>query len=636
MYGSRDGGNTWVRVAHIANRDDLVIDHIVVDTRNPKRLIVGAYCFHKPDGGLFISEDGGVTWYEQAQMSGQSIRSLARSSSDPNQLVAGTLQGVYRSTDDGRHWGLISPEGSTEIHEVESIAIDPTDPNVIYAGTWHLPWKTTDGGQHWENMKNGIIEDSDVFSIIIDPTDSKIVYASACSGIYKSVDAGGEFRGGVTVNKTQGIPSSSRRTRKLAQDPEHLETVYAGTTEGLFRTIDGGVHWDRMTSTDMIINDVYVDPKNTNHVLLATDRGGVFSSFDGGVSFEMSNRGFSNQQVTAFTADPRNAASVYVGLVNDKLAGGVFKSSDGGVSWEQTSTGLGGRDVFSLLNTSDGTLLAGTAHGVFRLEDGLWTDSSSLPADAGAEAAPDTAVAKPAPKPAAKAHTVLVHGRRVVVHAKPKVEAVKQAVPHAPKRLDSVVYSMVATDHSLYAGTADGLMRGDFSGANWQPVSSLSMPETRFVAVSKKIVMVAGLKRIALSMDDGATWDPVALPADLTQIAAISVDELNNLWVGGREGAYYSTDFGLTWKTLRNLFITQVDGIFYDAAGHRVLVTAANTTFAFAVSLPEYKVSYWDSGWNLRFVRPVGDHLIGATLYDGMVLQPRMVDSSFPGEKAGK
>jgi hypothetical protein len=41
--------------------------------------------------------------------------------------------------------------------------------------------------------------------------------------------------------------------------------------------------------------------------------------------------------------------------------------------------------------------------------------------------------------------------------------------------------------------------------------------------------------------------------------------------------------------------------------------------------VPDGKVTYWDSGWKLRFARPVGDHLIGATLYDGVVVQPVMV-----------
>ncbi|MES2393177.1 MAG: hypothetical protein V4555_16160 [Acidobacteriota bacterium] len=634
MYGSKDGGASWTRIAHIAHRNDLVIDHILVDARNPRRLMVGAYCVDRPDGGLFISEDGGTTWYEQAQMHGQSIRSLARSESNRNMLVAGTLQGVFRSMDNGTHWTLISPSGSMELHEVESIAIDPSDPQVIYAGTWHLPWKTTDGGEHWVNIKDGIIDDSDVFSIIVDPANPQIVYASACSGIYKSVDGGALFKGGVGVNKGQGIPSSARRTRKLAQDPQHLNTVYAGTTEGLYRSIDGGDGWQRMTSPDIIINDVYVDPKDTNHVLLATDRGGVYSSFDGGVTFLPSNTGFSAQQVAAFASDPRNAATVHVGLVNDKETGGVFTSRDGGVSWQQNSYGLGGRDVFSLATTSDGTLLAGTGHGVFRLQDGQWTDSSGLE---GATAAIPAAPSQDPPPPPAP-HVRPTSGRRgrpVPHKLVPRKTVPVKALP-VVKRLDTVVYAMVTNDHETFAGTSDGLMRGDASGGNWKPVASLPMPETRFIALQKSTVMAATLKRIELSMDDGATWDPVALPAELTQIASISMDGMNNLWVGGREGVFYSTDYGMSWKTLHNLFVTQVDGLFYDALGHRVLVTASNSTFAFVVRLPDYHVSFFDAGWNLRFVRPVGDHLIGATLYDGMVLQPRMVDSGFGETAAAK
>jgi hypothetical protein len=44
--------------------------------------------------------------------------------------------------------------------------------------------------------------------------------------------------------------------------------------------------------------------------------------------------------------------------------------------------------------------------------------------------------------------------------------------------------------------------------------------------------------------------------------------------------------------------------------------------------VPTLRVTTWDTGWNLRFVRPVGDYLVGATMFDGIVVQPRMVDSS--------
>ena len=54
---------------------------------------------------------------------------------------------------------------------------------------------------------------------------------------------------------------------------------------------------------EVIVNDVYVDPKDSSRVLLATDRGGVLYSHDGGASFDASNNGFSARQVDAFAAD---------------------------------------------------------------------------------------------------------------------------------------------------------------------------------------------------------------------------------------------------------------------------------------------------------------------------------------------
>jgi hypothetical protein len=59
-----------------------------------------------------------------------------------------------------------------------------------------------------------------------------------------------------------------------------------------------------------------------------------------------------------------------------------------------------------------------------------------------------------------------------------------------------------------------------------------------------------------------------------------------------------------------------------------MLITAnSSTTFAFAVHLPDKTVRYWNTGWNLKLMRPVGNHMVGATLFDGVVIQPEMVDS---------
>src|ERR1017187_10348810 len=376
LYESLDGGASWHRLSKLDSSDDLILDHIVVDEANPATIYVATWRVDQADGGLRLSRDSGRSWSVVAGLHGQSIRAFAQAPSAPEILYAGTLEGVFRSSDAGASWTLISPPGSQEIHEVESLAIDPLDPDVVYAGTWHLPWKTTDGGKNWQSIKEGIVDDSDVFSIIIDPASPNMVFASACSGIYKSADGGGLF------HAVEGIPSAARRTRVLKQDPLNYIVVYAGTTEGLYKSVDGGNSFALMTEPDAIVNDVYVDPQDTNHVLLATDRGGVLRSEDAASSFTAANQGFSGRKVEALLVDSGNPARLYAGVVNDKKYGGVFVSNNGGERWEQIADGLDGRDVFALAESPEETILAGTNHGIFVLESDAtgasWSPRSTI------------------------------------------------------------------------------------------------------------------------------------------------------------------------------------------------------------------------------------------------------------------
>ncbi len=609
IYESKNGGTDWKRLAWLGKRDDLALDSIVVDTSNSKHLVVGAWVFGSTDGGLYSSKDGGVNWENDADMRGQSIRALTAAPSDPKILVAGTLKGVYRSTDGGEHWSLISPEGSQEIHEVESIAIDPVNPQIIYAGTWHLPWKTIDGGANWTSIKQGIIEDSDVFSIIVDPKDSNVVYASACSGIYRSQNAGEKFL------KIQGIPSTARRTRVLMQDPKNLNIVFAGTTEGLFRTGDSGATWLRTTGPELIVNDVYVDPSNTNRVLLATDHGGVLASNDGGYSFLPANKGFSARQITSYIADAAHPATIYVGVVNDKAWGGVFVSDNGGLTWSQKSAGLNGQDVFALEQASDGTVLAGTGHGIYRLQGQVWSPVTNV-----------SLGDSPHHEPAMEKKDVdppRTQGRT-------RSAAPKKVTATTPVRaFDADVNAIARSGDTLYAATSAGMLHSVTAGETWKLMLGPEREEWSFVAAAKSWVIAATLRSAMLSSDGGQRWVPLQPPSTLLQIAAVAVDDSGGLWMAGREGVFVSEDRGATWHSLKNLAVKDVNSLFYDEASQRILITANNrNTIAFAVHVPDHALHYWNSGWGLRLLRPVGDHLVGATLFDGIVVQPRMVDSS--------
>src|SRR6202453_2250627 len=362
MFDSNDGGRTWSRLARLGG-DEYVLDHISVDPQNSNKIYVSAWSSSGQQiGEIFRSLDGGANWKTLPAMHGKSIRAMAMFKGDSNVLVAGALDGVYRSKDGGDTWEHLSPANSTEIKNIESIAVDPKDPNTVYAGTWHLAWKTSDGGANWQHINKGMIDDSDVFSVIVDHDNPAIVFASACSGIYTSHTAGNLFA------KIQGIPFSARRTRVLKQDPTNENIVYAGTTEGLWKSVDLGKVWKRVTSPEVVVNDVMIDPRDSNKVLLATDRSGVMASTNGASTWSTSNQGYAHRYVSAILADRQDIKTLYVGVVNDREYGGVFYSNDAGQHWLQKAAGLGGKDVFALKQAANGTLLAGTNRGVYSLE----------------------------------------------------------------------------------------------------------------------------------------------------------------------------------------------------------------------------------------------------------------------------
>jgi photosystem II stability/assembly factor-like uncharacterized protein len=590
IYETNDGGATWQRLAKLAKTDDLILDNIVVDQSDPKTLLAGAWVVDHPDGGLFLSHDAGKTWTTVDAMAGQSIRALTQAPSDPKILIAGTLKGVFRSEDSGVHWTQITPQGSMELHEVESIAIDPKEPRTIYAGTWHLPWKTTDGGATWHNIKQGLIEDSDVFSIIIDPTVTSVVYTSACSGIYRS-DTGGEL-----YHKVQGIPMTARRTRVLMLDPTNRNAVYAGTTEGLYKTLNGGVNWRLMTEPDVIVNDVFVDPKNPEHVLLATDRSGVLESDDAGATFKASNTGFSQRQVSSLLVDAKAPQTVFAGVVNDKNYGGVFVSNDEGLSWRQQSTGLGGRDVFSLTQAADGSILAGTNSGIFRWDGTNWQ--------------PDGKVVKDQQKTS----YVVRKGKRVKVQTTVTVPA---------GLIDGRVSAVDASGSVWYAATSKGVYASPDQGASWQGGPVLGKTEFRSVAAAGSIAVAAQRTTLALSQDGGKSWQPLAMPQKLTWLHAVTMTPSGGLWLGGREGVFYSEDHGQNWTEMSTLPFSDINGLSYDADLKRIIMTSWASSWVLAVDPADRTWKFWDAGWKVHYVRSSGGRLLAATLYNGVVMEPQ-------------
>lgn len=588
IYQSMDDGVHWMRLARLGMSDDLVIDHIVVDERDPQTLYAGVWQYDGFGGGVYVSHNSGQTWVALPGIAGQSVRALTEAPSNSHILVAGTLNGVFRTLDSGLHWSQISPVGSTEIHNVQSIAIDPTDPDIIYAGTWHLPWKTTDGGLHWRNIKDGIITDSDVFSILIDPTMPSVLYASACSGIYRSDNSGMLFR------KIQGIPTEARRTRSIKLDPSDHNTVYAGTTEGLYKSLNGGTSWTRMTNPYIVINDIWIDPRNPQHILMATDQGGVLVSHDGGTSFLPSNSGISEHVVSQVLVDSNQPDTLYAGIINGKQYGGVYVSHDFGNRWMQQSVGLNNLDVFALMESATGNLYAGTNDGIYRWADGSWQPSGSV----GRELT--------------RTRYEYRRGRRV--------RRIERSLVSGG-RISTRVNAFFKAGTTYYASTAQGLYRSDNQGVSWQgPIRD----SHGYVYVGMKGGELVAIyhQGIEFSTDGGLRWQSMATPSQLPSIDAATISPDGTIWVGGLQGVYESQDAGATWSTIKRLPVNDISSLTWSPQLKAVLLTSGDTPVLYAINPANLAWKWWYTGWLIHSAQMHEGRFVAASNSNGVVLQP--------------
>ena len=385
-------------------------------------------------------------------------------------------------------------------------------------------------------------------------------------------------------------------------DPVHHDTVYAGTTEGLYKTTDAGRTFRRMTGPEVIVNDVFVDSNNADRVLLATDRSGVQSSHDAATSFEDASRGFSARKVEALLVDLQDRTRVYAGVVNDKAYGGVFVSSDGGTRWKHMADGLEGRDVFALAQGGNGAVLAGTNNGIFELEKdaSAWKPRNTLV----------NTVAKPVNE--------VLHGKHVTVEKK-----VKEGV----RELAGRVYAFDLSGEVWAAATSSGIFTSKDKGETWQGGPAMGVGDYLSITAHGTEMAAARANGIVHSNDAGQTWWPMGTPTAVTRIHRIAFSSDGTLWLGSREGVYFTRDKGKTWMWVHRLPLVDVSDLYYDARQNVVLVSSHGSDFIYAIDVKTLDWKWHQTGFQLLLVRSAGDRLLAASIDDGVLVQPEAVQA---------
>lgn len=303
--------------------------------------------------GVYKTVNGGANWEHVGLKDSEHISDIIIHPKDPNTVYvaaqgqlwsANEERGVFKTTDGGKTWTkILYIDENTGCADMD---IDPQNPEVLYAAMWshrRYPdffdsgftgtsalFKSTDGGKTWNKIHTGLPATTlGRIGIAVAPSNNKLLYASVEAkgdenkGLYKSEDAGASWK---KVNSDFSNTVRPFYFSRLTIDPTNEKNLIKCAFVPII-SIDGGIKFRPMGSPHADVHAAWIDPKNSNHLLLGTD-GGVYESFDQGYSFRM----WDNLAVGQFyhvAVDNEKPYNIYGGL------------QDNG-SWYGPSEGAGG------------------------------------------------------------------------------------------------------------------------------------------------------------------------------------------------------------------------------------------------------------------------------------------------------
>ncbi|MGX5203392.1 hypothetical protein [Aliikangiella sp. IMCC44632] len=203
---------------------------------------------------------------------------------EPNRMLGGARQlWVSDNVKDASPNWVSKKSAITGNSAISAIAVAPGDSNVIYVG--HNDgsiFKTTNGldaSPVWTSIVTSVMPDRYVMRIAIDPINTDTLYVSFSgyedNNLWKSTDAGVTFNLSVGTSPNQIPPAP---IRSIAIHPTKNNQVYVGTEVGIFTSSDGGASWDFNNNGPANVSVDELVWSGTDTLYAATHGRGIFKA----------------------------------------------------------------------------------------------------------------------------------------------------------------------------------------------------------------------------------------------------------------------------------------------------------------------------------------------------------------------
>lgn len=272
-----------------------------------------------------------------------------------NNLLAGTLTGIYFSSDNGNSWNASS--GITS-----SAKSFTKNGNKLLVSSYEKLFQSTNDGVSWSAMPT-IYTNQAVNNVVI--SDTNYVVGMNGSGVWFSADNGTSWWSSSSSWSGKNTDITIKKNRLFASYHGSGYLQASNTNGQTWYTPSGNGIKIGLSSS---FQDIYcLAVKNDSIIIAGTKNNGTYSQYDG-VYFSYDDGNNWTKKINGITTTAMNSIAVVGNVIFvGTNGGGVFYSVDDGNNWVALNNGLSNLTINELY-ISGSTLFAGVSTGIFKID----------------------------------------------------------------------------------------------------------------------------------------------------------------------------------------------------------------------------------------------------------------------------